>query len=62
MGRKIVEVVGKMSAVKGAHLFILPVKNVSKELKEDGTLTKLSKKWFGQDTAPKEDRFEKTIN
>jgi hypothetical protein len=52
MGRKIVEVVGKMSAVKGAHLFILPVKNVSKELKEDGTLTKLSKKWFGQDTAP----------
>ena len=27
-GRKIVEVVGKMSAVKGAHLFILPVKNV----------------------------------
>jgi len=31
-------------------------------LKEDGTLTKLSKKWFGQDTAPKEDRFEKTIN
>ena len=43
MGRKIVEVVGKMSAVKGAHLFILPVKNVQKELKEDGTLTKLSK-------------------
>lgn len=33
-----------------------------KELKEDGTLTKLSKKWFGQDTAPEEDRFEKTIN
>lgn len=28
MGRKIVNVVGKMSAVKGAHLFILPVKNV----------------------------------
>ena len=28
MGRKIVEVVGKMSAVKGAHLFILPVKSV----------------------------------
>ena len=27
-GKKIVEVVGKMSAVKGAHLFILPVKNV----------------------------------
>ncbi len=33
-----------------------------KELKDDGTLTKLSKKWFGQDTAPEEDRFEKTIN
>jgi len=28
MGRKIVEVVGEMSAVKGAHLFIMPVKNV----------------------------------
>lgn len=33
-----------------------------KELKEDGTLTKLSKKWFGQDTAPEDERFEKTIN
>ena len=28
VGDEIVEVVGKMSAVKGAHLFILPVKNV----------------------------------
>ena len=33
-----------------------------KELKADGTLTKLSKKWFGQDTAPEKDKFEKTIN
>lgn len=33
-----------------------------KELKADGTLTKLSKKWFGQDTAPEDDKFEKTIN
>lgn len=33
-----------------------------KELKADGTLTKLSKKWFGQDTAPEKDKFEETIN
>lgn len=33
-----------------------------KELKVDGTLTKLGKKWFGQDTAPEDDKFEKTIN
>lgn len=33
-----------------------------KELKEDGTLTEISKKWYGQDTAPEDDKFEKTIN
>ena len=33
-----------------------------KELKEDGTLTEISKKWYGQDTAPEDDKFEETIN
>lgn len=33
-----------------------------KELKEDGTLTELSEKWYGQDTAPEAERFEETIN
>ena len=27
-----------------------------KELKEDGTLTEISKKWYGQDAAPEDDR------
>lgn len=33
-----------------------------KELKKDGTLSKLSQKYFGQDTAPEDDQFEKTPN
>lgn len=33
-----------------------------KELKKDGTLTELSQKYFGQDTAPEDDQFEKTPN
>lgn len=33
-----------------------------KELKEDGTLTEISKKWYGQDAAPEDDKFEETIN
>lgn len=33
-----------------------------KELKEDGTLTEISKKWYGQDTAPEDDKFKETIN
>lgn len=33
-----------------------------KELKEDGTITKISEEWFGQDTAPEAERFEETIN
>lgn len=27
-----------------------------------GTLTEISKKWYGQDTAPEDDKFEETIN
>lgn len=38
------------------------VDKVLKELKEDGTLTEISKKWYGQDTAPEDDKFEETIN
>ena len=33
-----------------------------KELKKGGTLSKLSQKYFGQDTAPEDDQFEKTPN
>ena len=33
-----------------------------KELKEDGTLTEISKIWYGQDAAPEDDKFEETIN
>ncbi len=35
---------------------------VLKEMQEDGTLTELSTKWFGQDTAPEADKFKETIN
>jgi polar amino acid transport system substrate-binding protein len=35
---------------------------VLKELKEDGTLTKISEEFFGSDTAPEDDRFEETLN
>ena len=38
------------------------VDKVLKELKEDGTLTEISKKWYGQDAAPEDDKFEETIN
>lgn len=38
------------------------VNGVLKELQADGTLTELSEKWFGQDTAPEAERFEETIN
>ena len=33
-----------------------------KELKKDGTLTELSQKYFGQDTAPEDEQFESTPN
>ena len=33
-----------------------------KELKKDGTLSKLSQKYFGQDTAPEDEQFESTPN
>ena len=38
------------------------VNKALKELKEDGTLTEISKKWYGQDAAPEDDKFEETIN
>lgn len=47
---------------KGEEELRTELDQVLKELKDDGTLTELSKKWFGQDTAPEDDRFEKTIN
>lgn len=38
------------------------VNTVLKKFQEDGTLTKISKEWFGQDTAPDASQFEKTLN
>lgn len=38
------------------------VDEVLKELKEDGTLTKLSKQYFDADTSPEDDQFESTLN
>ncbi len=61
----------KLIADNSYAYFILPKDQVElrdevnlalKVLKQDGTLTQLSQKWFGQDTAPEDDRFEETIN
>ncbi len=38
------------------------VNEVLKELKEDGTLAKISEEWFGRDTSPDESQFESTLN
>ena len=61
----------KMIAENSYAYFIFPqdqkdlreqVDKALKELKEDGTLTEISKKWYGQDAAPEDDKFEETIN
>ena len=61
----------KMIADNSYAYFIFPqdqkdlreqVDKALKELKEDGTLTEISKKWYGQDAAPEDDKFEETIN
>ena len=38
------------------------VKAVLKEMKEDGTLEKITTGYFGKDTSPKDEYFEETIN
>ena len=38
------------------------VDTVLKELKTDGTLTKIAEKYYSSDQAPEEDKYEKTIN
>jgi polar amino acid transport system substrate-binding protein len=38
------------------------IDDVLKELKADGTLTKLSQEFFGADTAPEDEEFESTLN
>lgn len=38
------------------------VNAVLKELKEDGTISRISEEWFGQDTAPEAEQYESTIN
>lgn len=38
------------------------IDEVIKDLKEDGTLTRLTEKWFDRDLAPDDDQYEETIN
>ena len=38
------------------------VDTVLKELKADGTLTKIAEKYYSSDQAPEDDKYEKTIN
>ena len=38
------------------------VDTVLKELKTDGTLTKIAEKYYSSDQAPEDDKYEKTIN
>ncbi|MDY4971221.1 MAG: transporter substrate-binding domain-containing protein [Lachnospiraceae bacterium] len=38
------------------------VNTVLKEMEEDGTISRISQEWFGQDTAPEKELFEETIN
>lgn len=38
------------------------VNTALKEMEEDGTISRISEEWFGQDTAPEKEQFEKTIN
>ena len=35
---------------------------VIKELRDDGTLSKLTQKWFNRDLTPEEDQYNETLN